>query len=417
VRQGVIGRDVETDTATTIASGATTTTVLVNSTSNILPVSPSSASSSVILISYSSMSSRLSPSVWSGSWPSTWPNSWSYTRNSISSSTSATRTSTNSTSTSSSAPSSTTAGPISTSCPYINGTTFNSGDPCQSYQYICRVGYPDEDFYDLEESYDSVEMCAADVCTHANSGEATPCLGVLWNAVDGNCRELKSLDNPFYDQFSVGALSVRSNVPSCQKNISVTSSSMPSTSSPPYSMNVTTSATSNMPMSRNISTTWPMNTTTTWNYPTGTGWPHHNHTHSHNGTRPIHNSTWSRWLTTGYSSGTAILSGSPIPTNNNTCPITTAVSTLTKYATLYSGNYTSTTTETQYINALPNNASTVTQVSLVTVVITDPFTTTTDSTTTVTEYLTNTETETTIFTTTAGGNPVGGRFGRTWWMF
>jgi uracil phosphoribosyltransferase len=111
------------------------------------------------------------------------------------------------------------------------------------------------------------------------------------------------------------------------------------------------------------------------------------------------------------------LSGSPIPTNNNTCPITTAVSTLTKYATLYSGNYTSTTTETQYINALPNNASTVTQVSLVTVVITDPFTTTTDSTTTVTEYLTNTETETTIFTTTAGGNPVGGRFGRTWWMF
>ena len=295
-------------------------------------------------------------------------------------------------------------------------------------------------------------MCAADVCTHANSGKTTPCLGVLWNAVDGNCRELKSLDNPFDDQFSVGVLSVRSNVPSCQKTVSFTST-MSSTSSAPYSVNMTTSATSNIPMSKNISTTWSMNTSTTWNYPTGTGWPHHNHTHSHNSTLPTHNSIWSRWLTTGYSSGTGVTSGSPIPTNNNTCPITTATSTLTKYATLYSGNYTFTTTETQYINALPNNASTITQ----TVVITEVFTATTDSTTTVvnthlavtdttstsvetdialstttetslatdtltdvstvTEYLTNTETDTAIFTTTVSGNPVGGRSGRTWWVF
>ena len=201
------------------------------------------------------MSSRTSPSlsVWLGSWPSTWSNSWSHRP--ISSSTSPTRASTNLTSTSSSAPSSTTVGPVSTGCPYINGTTFTSGDPCQSYQYICGVGYPDEDFYNLQESYDSVEMCAADVCTHANSGKTTPCPGVLWNAVDGNCRELKSLDNPFDDQFSVGVLSVRSNVPSCQKTVSFTST-MSSTSSAPYSVNMTTSATSNIPMSKNISTTW-----------------------------------------------------------------------------------------------------------------------------------------------------------------
>jgi hypothetical protein len=120
---------------------------------------------------------------------------------------------------------------------------------------------------------------------------------------------------------------------------------------------------------------------------------------------------------------------------------------MTKFATLYSGNYTSTTTETQYINALPNNASTITQVSLVTVVITDLFTTTTDytstvvnahltvtdttstsvetdialSTTTETSLTTtttiSTETDTAISTTTIGGNPVGGRSGRLWWMF
>lgn len=200
-------------------------------------------------------------------------------------------------------------------------------------------------------------------------------------------------------------------------------------------------------MSMNISTAWSMNTSTTWNYPTGTGWPHHNHTLSHNGTRPTHNSTWSRWLLTGYSSGTAVTSGSPILTSNNTCPITTATSTMTKFATLYSGNYTFTTTETQYINALPNNASTITQVSLVTVVVTDLFTTTTDytstvvnahltvtdttstsvetdialSTTTETSLTTtttiSTETDTAISTTTVGGNPVGGRSGRSWWMF